>query len=131
MKHSLVLLQIKEFIKKYRQNFTETEEVMNLHNKILVTIMNSLDKENEELNELGEKLLRKEQECEKLKHKVELMMDCTSCKVDEYKQTLIEIKEIAEPFCNACQEFEPEKRGSNCICCNYGKILQKISEVIK
>ena len=53
MKHSLVLLQIKEFIKKYRQNFTETEEVMNLHNKILVTIMNSLDKENEERKRLG------------------------------------------------------------------------------
>ena len=53
MKHSLVLLQIKEFIKKYRQNFTETEEVMNLHNKILVTIMNSLDEENEERKRLG------------------------------------------------------------------------------
>ena len=53
MKHSLVLLQIKELIKKYRQNFTETEEVMNLHNKILVTIMNSLDKENEERKRLG------------------------------------------------------------------------------
>lgn len=44
------------------------------------------------------------------------------------KQTLTEIKEIAEPFCNACQEFEPEKKGSNCIYCNYGEILQKISE---
>lgn len=27
----------------------------------------------------------KEQECDELKHKVELMMDCASCKVDEYK----------------------------------------------
>ena len=45
------------------------------------------------------------------------------------KQTLAEIKEIAEPFCNACQEFEPEKKGRNCMYCNYGKILQKISEV--
>ena len=45
-----VLLQIKEFIKEHRQNFTETEEVMNLHNKILVAIMNFLDKENEEKN---------------------------------------------------------------------------------
>ena len=44
------------------------------------------------------------------------------------KQTLAEIKEIAKQFCNACQEFEPEKRGSNCIYCNYGKILQKIKE---
>ena len=44
------------------------------------------------------------------------------------KQTPAEIKEIAKQFCNACQEFEPEKRGSNCIYCNYGKILQKIKE---
>ena len=41
-------------------------------------------------------LQAKEQECDELKHKVELMMDCASCKVDEYKQTLVEIKEIAE-----------------------------------
>ena len=76
-------------------------------------------------------LKRKEQECEELKHEVELMMDCASCKVDEYKQTLAEIKEIAEPFCNACQEFEPEKSKNciNCTYCNYNKILQKISEV--
>ena len=76
-------------------------------------------------------LKAKEQECEELKHEVELMMDCASCKVDEYKQTLAEIKEIAEPFCNACQEFEPEKSKNciNCTYCNYNKILQKISEV--
>ena len=48
MTSKLVLLQIKEFIKEHRQKFTETEEVMNLHNKILVAIMNLLDKENEE-----------------------------------------------------------------------------------
>ena len=41
-------------------------------------------------------LQAKEQECEELKHKVELMMDCASCKVDEYKKTLAEIKEIAK-----------------------------------
>ena len=48
--------------------------------------------------------------------------------IKKYEQTLTEIKKIAEPFCNACQEFEPEKRGRNCMYCNYGKILQKISE---
>ena len=48
MTSKLVLLQIKEFIKEHRKKFTETEEVMNLHNKILVAIMNFLDKENEE-----------------------------------------------------------------------------------
>ena len=41
-------------------------------------------------------LKSKEQECEELKHEAELMMDCASCKVNEYKQTLIRIKEIAE-----------------------------------
>ena len=48
MTSKLILLQIKEFIKEHRRNFPETEEVMNLHNKILVAIMNLLDKENEE-----------------------------------------------------------------------------------
>ena len=36
-------------------------------------------------------LKSKEQECEELKHEVELMMDCASCKIDEYKQALAEI----------------------------------------
>ena len=49
-----------------------------------------------------QQLSRKEQECEELKHKVELMMDCASCKVDEYKQTLTEIKEI----CNSVENIE-------------------------
>ena len=53
MKHSSVLLQIKNFIEEHRQKFTETEEVMNLHNKILVTIMNSLDEENKQRKRLG------------------------------------------------------------------------------
>ena len=45
------------------------------------------------------------------------------------EQVLVEIKDIAEQFCNACQEFEPEKKGRNCTYCNYGKILRKISKV--
>ena len=59
---------------------------------------------------LYKQIQAKEQECEK------------------FKNCLTEIKEIAKPFCNACQEFEPKKRSSNCMYCNYGKILQKISE---
>ena len=43
--------------------------------------------------ELAEKLTKKEQECEELKRKVELMMDCPDCKVDEYKTALEEIKD--------------------------------------
>ena len=36
-----------------------------------------------------------EEEIEELKRKVELMMDCPDCKVDEYKKALEEIKELA------------------------------------
>ena len=54
------------------------------------------------------------------------------CHIDFYNKKLFkaltDIKEIAEPFCNACQEHEPEKRGRDCMYCNYGKILQKIKE---
>lgn len=71
-----------------------------------------IDKETGSLIGRCNKLNKKEQECEKL------------------KQALTEIKEIAEPFCNACQEFEPEKSKNciNCTYCNYNEILQKISE---
>lgn len=87
-------------------------------------------------NELEEKLLCKEQECEELKQwkkgaesLFKAQIDNTDKIINQYKQALDEIKEIAEPFCNACQEFEPKKRSSNCMYCNYGKILQKIREV--
>ena len=39
-------------------------------------------------------LARKTQECEELKRKVELMMDCPDCKVDEYKKALEEIEKV-------------------------------------
>lgn len=79
-------------------------------------------------------LARKEQECEELKNeywKLEQGNDFLAEKNSRLKGCLAEIKEIAEPFCNACQEFEPEKKGSNCMYCNYGIILRKISEVEK
>lgn len=89
-------------------------------------------------NELEEKLLRKEQECEELKHEVELMMDCESCKIDEYKQTLTEIKEIAEEVyndCDNCYRDVDTNSDIDCIDCTLGgkaklakQILQKISE---
>ena len=53
----------------------------------------------EKYNDLGQdfdQLKAKEQECEELKHKVELMMDCASCKIDEYKQALDEIEEYLD-----------------------------------
>lgn len=90
-------------------------------------------------------LKRKEQECEELKEKVEeLRQGLVNCDkernlqeansefrqrvINRYKQTLAEIKEIAEPYCNACSEFGYGK-GKYCKYCNYSKILQKISEV--
>ena len=71
---------------------------------------------------LEKQLKRKEQECEELKHKVELMMDCESCKVDEYKQTLTEIKDIAEKQVKRAPDGETFARPE------IKQILQKISE---
>ena len=93
---------------------------------------------------LYKQLKAKEQECEELKKQVEIFtrqLEKANKEVikekeknakqrqknEKYEQTLTEIKEIAEPFCDACQEFEPEKN-KICMYCNYGKILQKISE---
>ena len=79
-------------------------------------------------------LKAKEQECEELKHEVELMMDCESCKIDEYKQTLTEIKDM-------CSEINCESLMQNYWCGNTDfkmgcceklfkkQILQKISGV--
>ena len=80
-------------------------------------------------------LKAKEQECEELKHEVELMMDCASCKVDEYKQTLTEIKEIAKIEIE-CKTYEIENDCFNETRCKalnehidfIKQILQKISE---
>lgn len=79
-------------------------------------------------------LQRRIAECEELKNeywKLEQGNDFLAEKNSRLKGCFAEIKEIAEPFCNACQEFEPEKKGSNCMYCNYGIILRKISEVEK
>ena len=83
---------------------------------------------------LYKQLKAKEQECEELKHEVELMMDCESCKIDEYKQTLTEIKDM-------CSEINCESLMQNYWCGNTDfkmgcceklfkkQILQKISGV--
>ena len=84
-----------------------------------------------EIEKLKEQLQAKEQECEELKHEVELMMDCASCKVDEYKKTLAEIKEI----CENNDELQGDFNVVDCDKYKLGKhnlankILQKISEV--
>ena len=77
------------------------------------------------IKELLGKLALKEQEYKELKHKVELMMDCASCKVDEYKQTLAEIKALAIVLKNICPEFIKDGNDSMKV---INEILQKISE---
>ena len=73
-------------------------------------------------------LLRKEQECEELKHKIELMIDCASCKVDKLKQTLTEVKEIAE-CCQTSTNCKDYCQFYNeCIDGVLPLIIQKISE---
>ena len=42
------------------------------------------------------------QECEELKRKVELMMDCPDCKVDEYKEALEGIEKVINNILNSC-----------------------------
>lgn len=89
-------------------------------------------------------IYRLQQECEELKEKVkELRKGWINCDkernlqeassefrqriIDRHEQTLKKIKDIAEPYCNACSEFDHGK-GRHCKYCNYSKILQLIRE---
>lgn len=113
----------------------------------------------EELNELEEKLLRKEQECEKLKKQVEIFtrqLEKANREVikekeknatqrqenatqlhenDKLKQTLTEIKGIAEGMNTECfyNDFDCKDCDMKNGCTYQGrlKILQKISEVVE
>ena len=112
----------------YQSNFEEDYDVKIKH--FCSNWHNSCESVNNS-NCYFKQLTRKTQECEELKNeywKLEQGNDFLAEKNSRLKGCLAEIKEIAEPFCNACQEFEPEKKGSNCMYCNFGKILQKISE---
>ena len=122
----------------YQSNFEEDYDVKIKH--FCSNWHNSCESVNNS-NCYFKQLARKTQECEELKkqlmQKSEVDMFFNTpiegwsndpCGICKFKNCLTEIKEIAEPFCNACQEFEPEKKGSNCMYCNYGKILQIISE---
>ena len=87
------------------------------------TLSGSCMKEKCQTFRLLQTIKAKEQECEELKHEVELMMDCASCKVDEYKKTLAKIKEIAEPYkmtikkiCGNCKKYD------DCHACCYKDI---------
>ena len=106
--------------------------------KSLLNIIDDLQKEKnkwvEKYNDLGQDFDQLKAENEELKHEVELMMYCESCKIDEYKQTLTEIKDM-------CSEINCESLMQNYWCGNTDfkmgcceklfkkQILQKISEV--
>ena len=66
-------------------------------------------------------LARKTQECEELKRKVELMMDCPDCKVDEYKKALEEIEEYIYTDC----EYNDGCDRNICIRCKYSNVHDK------
>ena len=106
---------------RYKQLLRKEQELKNICKAFDIEYL--IDKETGNLIYRCNKLYKKEQECEELKHKVELMMDCASCKVDEYKQTLAEIKEIAENV----QSFVDINLEDD-VYTEMNKILQKISE---
>lgn len=66
-------------------------------------------------------LARKTQECEELKRKVELMMDCPDCKVDEYKKALEEIEGYIYTDC----EYNDGCDRNICIRCKYSNVHDK------
>lgn len=74
-------------------------------------------------------LARKTQECEELKRKVELMMDCPDCKVDEYKKALEEIKEYTrEQFCDNCEDIGSTEYTCHCEYCEYQEYFDIINK---
>ena len=75
----------------YQSNFEEDYDVKIKH--FCSNWHNSCESANNS-NCYFKQLARKTQECEELKRKVELMMDCPDCKVDKYKQALEEIEEM-------------------------------------
>ena len=82
--------------------------------------------------ELFEQLKRKEQECERLKEKLikwlgkeglrQLDKEFYEQQLDQFKQTLTEIKEIARVGAFYWKHYKEESK-------RYNEILQKISEV--
>lgn len=74
-------------------------------------------------------LTLKTQECEELKRKVELMMDCPDCKVDEYKKALDEIEDYCNDYCmDDCIGDERLRTFDKCQQCISGDILDIINK---
>ena len=84
-------------------------------------------------------LKRKEQECERLKDELSTYGATGICEVcteksilqnDRYRQTLIEIKKIADNREIFCENCGSGVESFTCEDCGYVKILQKISEAL-
>ncbi len=109
----------------YQSNFEEDYDVKIKH--FCSNWHNSCESANNS-NCYFKQLAHKTQECEELKRKVELMMDCADCKVDKYKQALDEIeKELKEDiYCEnqecGCDDFE------ECLKCTKEHILDIINK---
>ena len=96
------------YYKQLKRKEQEYEELRQYHNKCCKEFENEKQALLEKYNQVSinfyngdycntehcSLLKAKEQECEELKRKVELMMDCPDCKVDEYKKALEEIEKV-------------------------------------
>ena len=97
--------RVKKLEQKLNAQFAEmeekltAEELKNYELKEKLKIAEDLIYEN---SELYKNIKGKEQECEELKRKVELMMDCPDCKVDEYKEALEGIEKVINNILNSC-----------------------------
>ena len=78
---------------------------------------------------INKQLARKTQECEELKRKVELMMDCPDCKVDEYKKALEGIEKVINNILNSCLGRNTVScRPAHNVCGDLIKILDIINK---
>lgn len=78
-------------------------------------------------------LTRKTQECEELKRKVELIMDCPDCKVDEYKKALEEIEGIIASYkeqCNIPNNCIDNRLCSTCFLGGANELGESILDII-
>lgn len=74
-------------------------------------------------------LTRKTQECEELKRKVELMMDCPDCKVDEYEKALEEIEKATKINCEEiCGRKFEDCNDTSCFSAELLDIINKAKE---
>lgn len=120
----------------YKQLARKTQECEALKSESF-TMDSLITEQEEEIEKLKEYAQRQEnqretyykeflklsQENKELKRKVELMMDCPDCKVDEYKKALEEIEEIVKDW---------YKNEWSCYMCrkNMDKKLEDILDII-